>query len=565
MTTLNRNFVVKNGIEVATTANVGSTLGVTGATTLANTIAVTGNATFSNTLTVTGLVTFNNGVVLGDATSDQIAIIGGVNTDIIPVATGVENLGNTSNRWLSVWANNITLTTNVATAGITTTTATVSGLASLNGGVILGDAAADQIAITGVVNTHIIPSATASKDLGNTSTRWSSIWANNITLSTNVSAVGITATDVTISGNLTVSGTTTYINTTDLNIGDNTIVLNADLGSGVAPTQDAGFVVNRGSSANVAFLWNETSDAWTISNTSVTGTIEATSSVNAASHTIGTTFIANTTGVYHTGTINAASYTIGSFYSVSSATLNHSGSINAASHTVGSSLVANTLGVYHTGVINAASHTVGSSLVANTLGVYHTGIVNAASHTVGSSLVANTLGVYHTGIVNAASITTTAVNANTTGLTVTGFANVSTSVNTALVTVGTAFIANTTGVYHTGVVNSATVSTSNLSVSTSLLANTTTVTINAPLRANSVIGTSGYILTSNGATGAPYWSAPTSGATGGGTDEVFVETGSVVTTDYTITTNKNAMSVGPITINNGVTVTIPNDANWVIL
>jgi len=59
--------------------------------------------------------------------------------------------------------------------------------------------------------------------------------------------------------------------------------------------------------------------------------------------------------------------------------------INAASHTVGSSLIANATGVYHTGVINAASHTVGSSLIANTTGVYHTGTINAASITIGSS------------------------------------------------------------------------------------------------------------------------------------------------------------------------------------
>ncbi len=54
------------------------------------------------------------------------------------------------------------------------------------------------------------------------------------------------------------------------------------------------------------------------------------------------------------------------------------------------------------------------------------------------------------------------------------------------------------------------------------------------------------------------------GATGGGTDQVFYENDMTVTTDYTLTTNKNAMTAGPITINTGVTVTIPTGAVWTI-
>lgn len=55
------------------------------------------------------------------------------------------------------------------------------------------------------------------------------------------------------------------------------------------------------------------------------------------------------------------------------------------------------------------------------------------------------------------------------------------------------------------------------------------------------------------------------GATGGGTDAVFYENGQTVTADYTLTTGTNAMSTGPISINSGVTVTIPADQNWVVL
>ena len=54
------------------------------------------------------------------------------------------------------------------------------------------------------------------------------------------------------------------------------------------------------------------------------------------------------------------------------------------------------------------------------------------------------------------------------------------------------------------------------------------------------------------------------GATGAGGDEVFVETGQTVTTSYTLSTNKNAITVSP-TINSGVTITVPSGAILVIL
>jgi hypothetical protein len=61
------------------------------------------------------------------------------------------------------------------------------------------------------------------------------------------------------------------------------------------------------------------------------------------------------------------------------------------------------------------------------------------------------------------------------------------------------------------------------------------------------------------------WGQLGGGATGGGGDEVFVENGVTVTTSYTLTTNKNASSVGPITINSGATVTVPSGQRWVVL
>ena len=65
--------------------------------------------------------------------------------------------------------------------------------------------------------------------------------------------------------------------------------------------------------------------------------------------------------------------------------------------------------------------------------------------------------------------------------------------------------------------------------------------------------------------GATAWGALGGGATGGGADQVFVENGQIVTTNYTLSTGFNAMSTGPITVNSGITVTIPSGARWVVL
>ena len=61
------------------------------------------------------------------------------------------------------------------------------------------------------------------------------------------------------------------------------------------------------------------------------------------------------------------------------------------------------------------------------------------------------------------------------------------------------------------------------------------------------------------------WAAIGGGATGAPGNNVFVENDQSVTADYTLTAGKNAMTAGPITINAGVTVTVPTGATWSIV
>lgn len=61
------------------------------------------------------------------------------------------------------------------------------------------------------------------------------------------------------------------------------------------------------------------------------------------------------------------------------------------------------------------------------------------------------------------------------------------------------------------------------------------------------------------------WGALGGGATGGGSDTVFFENSLVVTQDYTIPSDKNAGTFGPVSINDSITVTVPDTSVWSIV
>ena len=55
------------------------------------------------------------------------------------------------------------------------------------------------------------------------------------------------------------------------------------------------------------------------------------------------------------------------------------------------------------------------------------------------------------------------------------------------------------------------------------------------------------------------------GGGGGASEGIFYENDQSLSTNYTIVATKNAMTAGPITINDGVTVTIETGGRWVVL
>ena len=152
-------------------------------------------------------------------------------------------------------------------------------------------------------------------------------------------ASNVTFNDLVVSGNLTVSGTTTTLNTETITINDNIIVLNNNATG--APSESAGIEVERGSSTNVVLRWDESSDKWQITNDGSTYEDIAT-----------TTYAAPINNASFTGTFSAPTGTITSTMladgTIVDADINASAAIalsKLATSTAGNIIVYNSSGV----------------------------------------------------------------------------------------------------------------------------------------------------------------------------------------------------------------------------
>lgn len=90
--------------------------------------------------------------------------------------------------------------------------------------------------------------------------------ADVMLLTTNQTAAGnkTFTNNVHVQGSLRVDGEVNFINSNQVNIGDNIITLNADIADGATPTEDAGIQVKRGTQAITGIYWRETDDKWKI-------------------------------------------------------------------------------------------------------------------------------------------------------------------------------------------------------------------------------------------------------------------------------------------------------------
>jgi cytoskeletal protein CcmA (bactofilin family) len=257
--------VLMSGTDLTLTGN----LVVEGNTTLGNNAAV-------DTTSILGVTTITSSTTKA-AGADDVNVFAVLDSAAVPlfevrengdtVIAGVLTVNGTGT---STFAGDVSIGGSLTVEESATITAlmsgtdlTLSGNLVVNGNTDLGNAATDTISIVGVVDSNVIPAADATQNLGSVSNRWNDVYVGGTLYSDD-----ITATTVTIAGNLTVTGTTTYLNTETINLSDNILVLNSNLAADVAPTQDAGIEVNRGS-ANVGghgptLIWDETLDLWSV-------------------------------------------------------------------------------------------------------------------------------------------------------------------------------------------------------------------------------------------------------------------------------------------------------------
>jgi hypothetical protein len=145
----------------------------------------------------------------------------------------------------------------------------------------------------------------------------------------------IDTTDVIITGNLTVQGSQTAIETTNTTLKDNIIVLNdGEVGAGVT-LGTAGIAVARGSLANVALRWNETVDKWQTTN-------DGTTFSNLVVSSTGLSTVLDDTAPALGGNLNTNSHTILS----NVGNINFSGNIQINNTAIAPGAVANATVIY---------------------------------------------------------------------------------------------------------------------------------------------------------------------------------------------------------------------------
>ena len=127
---------------------------------------------------------------------------------------------------------------------VVNTAAVTFGALVVNGNTSLGNSNDDNVAIIGGVNTNILPQANVTYNLGSADQTWQNVFANNI-------QAGHATFDhnVTISGNLSVTGTLVTINVSTLSIEDSLIHLASN--NETSDTLDIGFVGHYSDDAGV--------------------------------------------------------------------------------------------------------------------------------------------------------------------------------------------------------------------------------------------------------------------------------------------------------------------------
>jgi hypothetical protein len=249
LTSISNNVNITGTANVATGINVGSNLVIT-------TSSITiGNSTTNSYITASSVV-LDGSLEAGNTTINGSANVSG------PFAAGDTTItGNASvTNVFSIGANVVLTPSSITVGNSTVNTYITSSSIAVDGTLGAGNTTVDgTLTITGntSVNGSIVPVSNNTFDLGSTNYHFANVYANTV-----VALKGNFSQDVTISGNLTVNGTTTTINVASVQVTDPLIQLGTN--NEVSDTVDLGFVGHYSDDAGVSLrhagLFRDASD-----------------------------------------------------------------------------------------------------------------------------------------------------------------------------------------------------------------------------------------------------------------------------------------------------------------
>lgn len=226
--------------------DIQGTLNAVGNTTLGSDLEVTGDITGSNlyltgNANIDGNITLGGNITIGDQTTDDITFGGEIKSDFVPDADATYDIGSPSQRWDVIYGVTGSFD-KIDINGVDPTALTLQNItdngASTDNDLTLNKAGNQTITYTGAGNFTI----------------------ESTNGSVFVEGTRFTGNNVVIPGDLTVQGTTTQIDSTVVNIGDNIIVLNA-----AGTVADGGIQVkdtSGGTQGTGSLLWNAIDDYW---------------------------------------------------------------------------------------------------------------------------------------------------------------------------------------------------------------------------------------------------------------------------------------------------------------